>query len=74
MDLARLEGLLIHGHRDDILPLRWAQRAAAQLHALGIAHSLWTHEAGHELTDGVQRAFQTWFADRKRAWNGTSTE
>lgn len=67
--LAGLDALIVHGRRDDTLPVEWAERAARCLTRLGIAHALYLHDAGHELTAGMKADVLRWFDDPARRWN-----
>lgn len=58
--LAHLRALVVHGRDDDVLPVDWADRAADWLARLGIAHEVRLHDAGHELTPGMEADFVAW--------------
>lgn len=60
--LAKLHALLVHGRRDDKLPVDWALRADAWLAELGVPHVLRLHDAGHALTAAMQADFLQWYA------------
>lgn len=60
--LAHLSALLVHGRRDETLPVEWAERADEFLRQHGVAHALRLHDAGHELTATMQRDFREWYA------------
>lgn len=70
-DARRLQALLVHGRHDEVLPFACLQQGAARLRRLGIAPVLSAHDAGHEVTAGMWRAFRAWFADRAQRWNAT---
>lgn len=64
--LRALHGLVIHGKRDEKLPVAWAERADALLARLGVPHQVVLHGGGHELPPEAQRAFAEWFRARAR--------
>jgi phospholipase/carboxylesterase len=68
-ELAELHALVVHGTRDDTLPVSWAERADAWLQRLGVPHVLRLHDAGHEFTATMQQDMLTWFGDAERRWN-----
>ena len=59
--LRTLDGLVVHGERDDKLPAAWADRADAMLTRLGVPHRVMLHGGGHELPPEAQQAFADWF-------------
>lgn len=67
--LRRLQALIVHGRQDETLPVEWADRAAAWLRELRIAHEVHRHDAGHELTGAMEADFLRWFAAAERSWN-----
>ena len=67
--LARLQGLIVHGRRDDKLPVAWAERADAWLEELGVPHALRLHEAGHALTPGMREDFLAWYGAAAQRWH-----
>lgn len=67
--LATLEGLIIHGRRDEKLPVAWAERADAWLQRLGVPHRLQLHDAGHEFNAAMQQDFVDWFGAEQQRWN-----
>lgn len=66
--LAGLHALVVHGRDDEVLPVDWARRAGAWLDRLGVAHELRVHEAGHELTAGMEEDVAGWVASAERPW------
>lgn len=67
--LAHLHALVLHGRRDDVLPFEWAERAAARLDALGIAHAMQPFDAAHEPAPAMQDALLGWLVDPSKPWN-----
>jgi len=65
--LGKLDALVLHGQRDDKLPLTWADRADAMLTRLGVPHRTLLHAGGHELPADARRAFRDWFQQLPRA-------
>lgn len=65
--LRRLDALVVHGERDDKLPVAWAGRADAMLDRLGVPHRVVLHSGGHEVPVAAQRAFADWFSRRGNA-------
>lgn len=68
--LASLDALIVHGRKDDKLPLEWAERADAWLQRLDVPHRLRLHPGGHSLTPAMQDDFIDWFEAGHRRWNG----
>lgn len=66
--LESLQVLVVHGGADETLPAEWADRASSWLHDLGIAHDVRVHDAGHELTPGMERDFVDWCCAADRPW------
>lgn len=58
--LARLDGLIVHGERDDKLPIAWAEKATALLGERGVRHTVRRYPAGHELTQSMAEDFRAW--------------
>lgn len=58
--LSRLRALIVHGRRDDKLPVDWAHRAEAWLQRLGVPHAVRLHDAGHEFTPSMANDFLAW--------------
>jgi phospholipase/carboxylesterase len=67
--LARLDALVLHGERDVTLEVEWAHRAREWLDALRVPHACRLHDAGHELTQGMEDDAVAWLTDACRAWN-----
>lgn len=67
--LSQLDALIVHGRRDDKLPVAWAERADVWLRRLGVPHALRLHDAGHELTPAMADDFVEWFEATQRRWN-----
>ena len=59
-ELAHLQALIVHGSADDRLPAFWADRAEAQLQALGIVSECRRYSMGHEVTPAVASDFAAW--------------
>lgn len=68
-ELATLRALIVHGRRDDVLPVEWAERAGHWLTQLGIEHALCLHDAAHELVSPMESDFVRWFAAPGQPWN-----
>jgi phospholipase/carboxylesterase len=60
--LRKLDALVVHGRRDDKLPVAWAERADAMLERLGVPHEVVLHDGGHDVPPEAQRAFAEWWA------------
>jgi len=58
--LSKLRGFVGHGKQDVKLPVSWAERADAWLHALGVSHVTKLYPAGHELTPAMVGDFLNW--------------
>jgi phospholipase/carboxylesterase len=67
--LASLHALIVHGRDDDVLPLEWAERAAGRLRALGVAHELRLHDAGHALEPAMEDDLLHWLTAGPRPWH-----
>ena len=67
--LSALDALIVHGRRDEKLPVAWAERADAWLQELGVPRALRLHDAGHELTPAMADDFVEWFQAGQRRWN-----
>ena len=62
-DKVRLRGLQAfvgHGERDATLPVAWAERSAALLGELEVAHRLRRYPDGHTIGAAMQADFQQW--------------
>lgn len=68
-ELASLRALLVHGRRDDVLPVGWAERARDWLERLRIEHELYVHDAAHELVPAMEDDFLRWFLAAGQPWN-----
>lgn len=68
-ELASLRALIVHGRRDETLPVEWAERASDWLSRLRIEHELHLHDAGHELVPTMQDDFVRWFNATRQPWN-----
>lgn len=66
--LAGLHALVVHGRHDEVLAVDWATRAGERLAALGIAHAIRLHDAGHELLPAMEDDVAGWFASADRPW------
>lgn len=66
--LASLHALIVHGRDDDVLPLEWAERAVDRLDALGVAHELRLHHAGHALEPAMEDDLVQWLTAAARPW------
>lgn len=71
-ELASLRALIVHGRRDETLPVDWAERASAWLTRLRIEHDMHLHDAGHELVPSMQDDFVRWFGAAGQPWNRPS--
>ena len=58
--LARLKVFVGHGEHDQVLPVAWAQRSAALLSELGVAHQLHLYPMDHRISAGMQTDFLAW--------------
>lgn len=71
-ELASLRALIVHGCRDETLPVEWAERASDWLTRLRIEHEMHLHDAGHELVPAMQDDFVRWFGAAGQPWNRAS--
>jgi phospholipase/carboxylesterase len=67
--LAQLDGLVLHGRDDDLLPPAWAERADAALNRLGVPHETRVYPAEHALTLEMREDLLDWFGAAARRWN-----
>ena len=67
--VAALEGLLVHGRDDPVLPLQWADRADRLLRRWRVPHALQVHDGGHALNEAIEATFLAWLGDPARRWN-----
>jgi phospholipase/carboxylesterase len=56
-----LEGLVMHGRDDTVLPFHLAEASARRLDALGVRHSLLAYAGmGHAMSEAMRRDFRQW--------------
>lgn len=58
----RLKALIVHGSKDTVLPLRYAQQSKSLLEGLGIKTEYHEIEAGHQITVETLRFLNTWLS------------
>lgn len=59
---ARLKALIVHGRKDNVLPLRYAQQSKQLLEGLGVKTEYHEIEAGHQITEETLRFLNTWLS------------
>lgn len=59
-----LHGLILHGRHDGKLGHHFAERAQQRLQHYGVAHTLKSYDADHELTAPMRADFRAWVEER----------
>jgi len=60
-----IEGLVMHGRADTMLPFTLAEASARRLDALGIRHSFLGYDGvGHGMSEAMRADFRTWVGHR----------
>ena len=58
--LAHLEALVLHGERDNTLPIVWAERSADLMQKIGVTFTSKRYPAQHEITHEMAQDFVSW--------------
>jgi phospholipase/carboxylesterase len=58
--LKSISAFIAHGQRDGVLPIEWANEAAAWLDRIGVAHETHYYDMAHEITGEELADFSKW--------------
>ncbi|MGY4494486.1 alpha/beta hydrolase [Pseudomonas sp. TE3610] len=58
--LEHVNAFIAHGHRDNVLPVEWAQEADAWLERIGVKHETHLYNMGHEIIGEEMADFAQW--------------